>query len=825
MFPTSKVIEGYDFVGEVWPNGPLAPDDDPIGCGGPIACDGGHGTHTADIAAGRSADGTHKGIAPGASIVAIKVCSAVSNACSGIAILQGLDFALDPNGDGDISDAVDVINMSLGSSYGQREDALSEAAQNTVDFGVVVVVAAGNDGDRPYIVSSPSIAPGVLSVAASFHPTAKLYLVSSSATSSKGALWQSWSALPTLVSGVLRYDTTNANTRRGCTNATGASPWTGTPLAGQIALIDRGTCAISVKVSNAAAAGAIAAVIANNVSQPVCDLPLTFSFGGGTPAIAGYVITLADGNVLKATALGATATINPANAVGLAGNMAGFSSRGPTMSNNSIKPDITGVGTDILSAEAGTGSGETPFSGTSGSTPVLAGSAALLVQKYPTWETSEIKAALMNAAATNVGLNPVACAGLVAPITRTGAGEVRVKKSLDLKTGVWDNDDGSPSLSFGYQALADRRSFLKKVLVRNYANTTRTYAIGAAFRDAADAASGAVTLDMPASITVPANGSRAFNVKLAVDPSRLPVWTLNGGNRGGDGFRLQDFEFDGAITVHDAIDNASIPFQILPHRSAVVTPATTEVQLKSGTATLPLSNAEGAVDGSVDVFSLLGTSGRVPPPRLPGPGDDFAVVDLKSVGARLVPLGGGQFGMQFAMNTFGARSHPNYPAEFDIFIDVNRDGTDDFVIFNVENGGFAATGQNVVAAGPLPNGPFRVMFFTDADLDSSNAIFTVPLSSIGLTETTQFNFSVLAFDNYFTGNLTDAILGMTYTPATPRFVGSGIPDTGVPAGGSSTLTINSVPGGDAASPSQQGLLLMYRDARSQRQADAVTVKP
>jgi hypothetical protein len=68
LFPTAKVIEGFDFVGENWPNGPLAPDPDPIDFQG-------HGTHVADIAAGSSIDGTHKGVAPGASLIAIKVCS------------------------------------------------------------------------------------------------------------------------------------------------------------------------------------------------------------------------------------------------------------------------------------------------------------------------------------------------------------------------------------------------------------------------------------------------------------------------------------------------------------------------------------------------------------------------------------------------------------------------------------------------------------------------------------------------------------------------------------------------------------------------------
>jgi hypothetical protein len=80
--------------------------------------------------------------------------------------------------------------------------------------------------------------------------------------------------------------------------------------------------------------------------------------------------------------------------------------------------------------------------------------------------------------------------------------------------------------------------------------------------------------------------------------------------------------------------------------------------------------------------------------------------------------------------------------------------------------------------------------------------------------------------------LTDAIENMTYTPSTPRFTASGIPATGVPAGGSSTLSIQSVPGGDTASPSQTGLLLLYRDAKSsgnaglsEGEADAITVKP
>jgi len=66
------------------------------------------------------------------SSIAVKVCSSVSTACSGVALLEGMDFALDPDGDNDLEDRVDVINMSLGNTYGMKEDDLTQAAENAV---------------------------------------------------------------------------------------------------------------------------------------------------------------------------------------------------------------------------------------------------------------------------------------------------------------------------------------------------------------------------------------------------------------------------------------------------------------------------------------------------------------------------------------------------------------------------------------------------------------------------------------------------------------------------------------------------------------------
>jgi subtilisin family serine protease len=817
-FPTAKVVGGWDFVGETWPNGLLAPDPDPLDKG----TGAGHGTHVADIIAGKSTDGLHKGVAPGASLYAVGVCSKVSTSCSGVALLQGMDFALDPNGDGNIADAVDVINMSLGSNYGMRQDDLSAASANAVRMGVVVVASAGNGGDKPYIVGSPSSTPEVISVAQTQVPSAKLYkIVAGSVT--VGGSWQPWSVAPALVSGLLVYDTTSAATRLGCnTLAPFGSPWVGTPFTGKILLVDRGTCAISIKVSNGAAAGALAVVSANNAAQAPGDLPPDFSYGGGTPSVAGYSITRADGTLLK-TVLGQTATINPALAVSLVGNMVPTSSRGPSYSYNAIKPDIGAPGAS-LSAQYGTGNGQTVFGGTSGAAPMVTGSAALVIQKFPGITPLEVKARLMNTGETNIGINPVGLSGYLAPITRIGGGEVRVDKAIATKTAAWDADDLTGSLSYGYAALTGSKAFQKTVVVRNYSNTTRTYTITPTFRYADDAASGAVTISAPASIKVKANSTAFFNVKVKVDVSKLPVWDLNGGARGGDGYRLQGFEFDGYISIADTTDTIHVAWQILPHRAAEVTPASTNVILSGGTGSLKLNHTGGALDGNVDVFALLGTSGRIPNKYLPGDGDNYAVVDLKNFGARLVDLGSGQYGIQFAVNTFGTRSHPNYPAEFDVYLDTNMDGTDDFVIYNFENGGFGVTGQNVVAVINLNTNAGGIFFFSDADLNSGNIIMTAPLSFLGITPGTQFKVSVSACDNYFTGSCTDSITGMTYTAGAPRYYPDNYAPV-VPQGGSTTLNIFTLSGGDTASPSQLGLLLMYRDARQQREADAIFITP
>ena len=198
-------------------------------------------------------------------------------------------------------------------------------------------------------------------------------------------------------------------------------------------------------------------------------------------------------------------------------------------------------------------------------------------------------------------------------------------------------------------------------------------------------------------------------------------------------------------------------------------------------STLSMLNL-GVETGDYDVFSLIGQSERIPRRDLPQPGDNFEIIDLQSVGVRHLPAAvfGADY-LEFGLTTFGRRVHPNYPAEFDVYIDSNNDGTPDFVAFNSELGGFSASGQNVVSVANLTTGAVTAVFFTDADLDSGNVIFTVPMNAsagagnVGVQPGTTIGISVFAFDNYITGALTDSVENMRFTPGNARFGVTGDP--------------------------------------------------
>jgi minor extracellular serine protease Vpr len=359
------------------------------------------------------------------------------------------------------------------------------------------------------------------------------------------------------------------------------------------------------------------------------------------------------------------------------------------------------------------------------------------------------------------------------------------------------------------------------VEVRNYSNSWRAYRVTPSFRYADDAASGAVKLSAPPIVLVPPRGTVSVPVSLRINAKKLPDWGLDGGADGANGSLLAANEFDGYLTLAGGGDTIHLPWHVLPHRAADVTPKDANIKLRNGSGNVVLRNPtrSGQV-GTSEVFALTGTSDRIPRSQLPVPGDNFAVIDLRAVGVRADAES-----VQFGITTFGQRAHPDAPGEFDVFIDANRDGVDDFEVFNGDltvgaSGQF--DGRNAVFVQAVGAPTATAVFFTDADLDSANAILTVPLDAVGLKAGSQFDFHVAARDNYFTGNITDTIDKMTFTLGTPKFAASA--DTvSVPAGGSATVGVTAVDGGDTASPSQSGLLLLERDAKAGDEADLIRV--
>jgi subtilisin family serine protease len=749
-FPTAKVVDGFDFVGDNWTGGtgspPLAPDPDPLDSG-PGAF---HGTHVGDIIAG------NLGVAPGASLVAVKVCSSVTPSCSGIALIEGMEFA--------VNAGVDVINMSLGSVYGQAfDDDLSAAVDGATEAGVLTVASAGNSSDKPYVTGSPAAAPTALSVAQTQVPSALLVEMQVTAPAASAgfynAVHQDWSAaLTEHIFGPVQYGDGAGGSLDGCStgpdpNDPAFSPFPAGSLDGKIVAVDRGVCNFSTKIQNIESGGGVLGIIMLVAS----GAPFQGAFGGGDlPQIPGYMINQADGNILRAG--NAEVSFDPATGIPLVGSMVGTSSRGPSMNfNNLLKPEIGAPGGSV-SAEVGTGTGATPFGGTSGAAPMVSGSAALLLDAESNLTPAEVKARLVNTADPDIDTAPGA--GL-APVSRIGGGEVRVNRAFDSDAAAWDDDSSSPALSFGFVDASGTVELTKTVEVHNYGGSAISYDIDATFRYGNDEATGAVDVSAPGSISVPAGGSETFEVTMTIDGSLLNNWSGNSGSQGANPAWLNSLEYDGYLVL-DADGDANdihMPWHVLPRKSA-------DVEVDRVNKNVTFTN-NGVGDTTLEVYDLIATSDDLPEGDR---GEQNPTPDFRAAGVAFYDVPetfcASELLVAFAVNTWERQTHANAPALFEFDIDIDNDGVFDYAVLNADLS-FASPsfnlsdGRNVVFAVNLETGGLSAFFFVDHETNSANTVLLVCGEQIGLDaaavqQSKQVGFG-FAVDTYFQGATTDVV--------------------------------------------------------------------
>jgi subtilisin family serine protease len=377
----------------------------------------GHGTHTATTAAGNrvkasifgSFIGRIEGVAPGARIAVYKACwlrpDGTRASCNTSDLANAIDAA--------VADGVDIINYSVGSSLRRIVAPDDIALMAATKAGVFSVVAAGNDGPEYGTIGSPAGGPWVITAGASTHDgetTSEAMDILTPASIAGLVVAKEANFTPALADvGPLDGNLVLADDGTDTTSDACESLASGTDVSGNIALIQRGNCAFQVKVENAEAAGATAVVVYNLAGDPI-----VMNGDSGTTDIPAVMIGQAQGNLILAE-LDAQQEVTVSLDKSLflkedeSGNsMASFSSRGPGPVFDILKPDVTAPGVNILAgftpdaANATKGENFAYLSGTSMSTPHVAGVAALLLQANPTWSPSAVKSALMTTARQNV---------------------------------------------------------------------------------------------------------------------------------------------------------------------------------------------------------------------------------------------------------------------------------------------------------------------------------------------------------------------------------------------------------------------------------------
>ena len=435
--------------------------------------------------------------------------------------------------DASYADGFDVANMSLGGGARGIQDLLTIAVDNLDAANMVVAVAAGNSGPGHFTVESPGSAARALTAGASTVPhfVGAPLTVGGSTYGIAAGDFATVTADLTAPLGVVLAGTALSNACTAGVPGASGKPAAGS-LTGKIAVISRGVCTFSEKIRNAQDAGAIAAVVVNNVAGD----PTAMALGGiaNEPTIPAYMAALLNRTALVA-ANGQSATIDSDKAYFATTNvdiMAGFSSQGPTDVDFRVKPDVLAPGVNVLSSVPG--NEWAFFQGTSMATPHLAGSAAVVKSQHPTWPAWAIRSAIVNTAETGVLKAFTDGTTIVTDVNIQGAGRENLLSAVDAKVGL------SPvSVSFGAIPSGAGQTKSIALSLTNLTGAPATWSLGIA-----DTTGSGLSYSLSASsVALAAGASATVKVKL----------TATKGASGGDHQAWLTVSGGGSVIAHAAI--------------------------------------------------------------------------------------------------------------------------------------------------------------------------------------------------------------------------------------------------------------------------------
>ncbi|ORZ01661.1 peptidase S8/S53 domain-containing protein [Syncephalastrum racemosum] len=520
-----KIAYGYDLVGSDYPAS-VTPDDDPLDdC--PVNAVGatGHGTFVSGIIAADDKSLNWTGVAPGVKLGMWRVFGCNSQSSTSDVFMKAMEMAYKAD--------MDIINISLGTNGGWAEDALSVLADRLVAKGVHVVVAVGNIGTSGIMLTAaPATAHNVISVGSQFGdhvPGFGLNLYANNDSDYYDLAYRTATSKPLQVNRTRLV----ASSRSFNASSDGCQPYD-SPLHGAV-LVHDGGCSLHAKALYASRANASALIIytdtTGTATTKTADASLPIAF-----------VNHGDGKILF-DALNTTATVELTTSLralkrtdGEAGWVAGFTSLGPT-NELELKPEIIAPGSNLFSTLPLRQGGYGLMSGTSMSSPYVAGTVARMLTGGREVEPAVVKDSLMNFAKPNKA--PVATTASTgdSPL-RQGAGVINYERALaqpfrispaKLSFNDTEHINATQTLTIYNNGETD----LKMHLVHGPALTVTDYASKddtplEPIRFAKSTSETAKVAFDDADVTVPAGSSVKVQVHVT-PPSGLPDHAIYGG--------------------------------------------------------------------------------------------------------------------------------------------------------------------------------------------------------------------------------------------------------------------------------------------------------